>query len=92
MFTALALFVILAIGGVLASANSLTLSFNPANTFSGTAPAGSLSATFTDVMAGSDGCVFSCVQLTIGSNLGTGENLDPAKALYLNINPSLDSH
>jgi hypothetical protein len=60
----------------------VTFNFLPVNTFSGTAPAGTLSATFSDVTGG--------VQLVITSNLANGENLDPNKALYLNINPSLD--
>jgi len=63
---------------VVASAD--TLNFDPANTWSGTAPGGSLSAAFTDVAGG--------VQLVIDSNLGAGENLDPNKALYLNISDS----
>ncbi|MFZ0931349.1 MAG: VPLPA-CTERM sorting domain-containing protein [Syntrophobacteraceae bacterium] len=62
---------------------SYTLNFDPTNTFSGTAPAGSLTATFTDVTGG--------VQLTVTSSLATGENLDPGKALYFNFNPSKDS-
>lgn len=60
-----------------------SLSFDPSNTFSGTAPAGSLTADFTDVAGG--------VQLVITSNLASGENLDPGKALYFNVNPSDDS-
>ena len=60
-----------------------SLSFDPGNTFSGTAPAGSLTADFTDVAGGA--------QLVITSNLAAGENLDPGKALYFNINPSKDS-
>ncbi len=60
-----------------------SLSFSPDNTFSGTAPAGSLTADFTDVAGG--------VQLVITSNLASAENLDPAKALYFNFNPSKDS-
>jgi len=59
------------------------LSYDPANTFSGTAPAGSLTADFTDVAGG--------VQLVITSNLAAGENLDPTKALYFNFNPAKDS-
>jgi hypothetical protein len=62
------------------SAKADTLYFLPSNTFSGTAPAGSLSASFTDVAGG--------VQLVITSSLASGENLDPGKALYLNINPA----
>jgi len=63
-----------------ASADELTFSFDPTNTFSGTAPAGSLTADFTQVAGG--------VQLVITSNLGPGENLDPGKALYFNIDPA----
>jgi hypothetical protein len=66
-----------------ASADTLTFSFAPANTFSGTAAAGSITATFTDVAGG--------VQLVISSALSPGENLDPGKTLYLNINPSKSS-
>lgn len=61
-----------------------SLSFLPGNTFSGTAPVGSVTASFTDVSPG-------VVQLVITSNLAAGENLDPGKALYFNINPSKDS-
>jgi hypothetical protein len=63
-----------------AAADELTFSFDPTNTFSGTAPAGSLTADFTQVAGG--------VQLVITSNLGPGENLDPGKALYLNFDPA----
>jgi len=56
-----------------------SLSFDPARTFSGTAPDGSLTANFTDVSGG--------VQLVITSYLAAGENLDPGKALYFNFNP-----
>lgn len=59
-----------------------TFSFIPANTFSGTPPAGSLNAAFSDVSGG--------VQLLITSTLASGENLDPGKALYLNFNPVKD--
>jgi hypothetical protein len=62
----------------LASAGTLEFDFLPANTFSGTAPAGSLTAVFTD---NGDGTV----NLKITSSLATGENLDPGKALYLNF-------
>ena len=57
--------------------------FLPTNTFSGTAPVGTLSADFQNVAGG--------VQLTITSSLASGENLDPGKALYLNINPADDA-
>jgi len=63
-----------------ARADTFTLNFLPANTFSGTAPAGSLTATFSDVTNG--------VQLVIQSSLVGNENLDPNKALYLNLDPS----
>jgi hypothetical protein len=63
-----------------AYAASYTYSFDPANTFSGAAPTGSLTATFSDVAGG--------VQLVITSSLSTGENLDPGKALYLNFDPA----
>jgi hypothetical protein len=61
-----------------------TFYFDPVNTFSGTAPSGSLTATFSDLLGGG-------VQLKIDSTLAAGENLDPNKALYFNINPLLDS-
>jgi len=57
----------------------LVFSFLPTNTFSGTAPAGTLTADFSVVSANE-------VQLVITSNLASGENLDPGKALYLNFN------
>jgi hypothetical protein len=60
-----------------------TFYFDPVNTFSGTAPSGSLTATFHDVSGG--------VELKIDSTLAAGENLDPSKALYFNIDPLLDS-
>jgi hypothetical protein len=63
-----------------AFADTVTVSFLPTNTFSGTAPSGTLTAQFSDVAGG--------VQLVITSSLASGENLDPGKALYLNINPS----
>jgi hypothetical protein len=61
----------------------LVFNYNPTNTFSGTAPAGSLTATFTDVAGG--------VQLVLTSNLAAGENLDPgpAGAFYFNFAPTL---
>lgn len=64
-----------------------TFYFDPVNTFSGTAPSGSLTATFSDV----SNAMGSYVQLKIDSTLAAGENLDPNKALYFNINPVLDS-
>jgi hypothetical protein len=67
-----------------ARADTLTFNFNPTGTFSGTAPAGSLTATFTGGVSGG-------IQLTITSNLATGENLDPGKARYLNIDPTQNS-
>jgi hypothetical protein len=66
-----------------ASADSYTLDFLPTNTFSGTAPAGTLSATFSDVSGG--------VQLVITSSLAAGENLDAGGSLYFNINPTKSS-
>lgn len=57
-----------------------SLSFNPSNTFSGDTPIGSLTASFTDVTGG--------VELVINSNLASGENLNPDKALHFNFNPS----
>jgi hypothetical protein len=68
---------------IVAESAHASLSFDPSNTFSGTAPAGSITADFTDVAGG--------VQLVITSNLAAGENLDPGKALYFNVNPSKDS-
>ena len=68
-----------------------TLNFLPTSTFSGTAPAGTLSIAFTDVTGGSCPAVGGCVQMVITSNLGTGENLDPNKAIYLNIDPAESS-
>lgn len=59
-----------------------SLSFVPTNNISGDNIAGSLTADFTDVSGG--------VQLVITSNLASGENLQPAKALYFNFNPSKD--
>jgi hypothetical protein len=61
-----------------AAADTLIFDFLPANTFSGTAPAGTLEAVFTDVGTNQ-------VQLAITSSLAAGENLDPGKALYLNF-------
>jgi len=75
---AVVLLVLFAAGSAHAS-----LSFDPSNTFSGIAPAGSLTADFTDIAGG--------VQLVITSNLAPGENLDPGRSLYFNINPSKDS-
>lgn len=60
-----------------------SFSFTPGNTFSGIAPAGSLTADFTNVTGG--------VQLVITSHLAPGENLDPGKALYFNFDPSKNS-
>jgi hypothetical protein len=91
----------LAVGSPAAHAD-LIFNFLPGNTFSGTAPSGTLSADFSDVAQSScttaNGGVTTtggCVQLVITSNLGTNsginENLDPGKALYLNIDPALSS-
>jgi len=73
--------VLLFVAAGTAHAGSLDFSFLPTNTFSGTAPAGTLTAEFTDVAANQ-------VQLVITSNLATGENIDPAHALYLNLDPA----
>jgi hypothetical protein len=75
----------------IAHAGVLEFDFLPANTFSGTAPAGTLTAVFTDVAQGTCGGSGGCVQLVITSNLGSNENLDPGKALYLNIDPAKSS-
>jgi hypothetical protein len=63
----------------------LTFAFNPSGTWTGTAPAGSVTATFTDVAGG--------VQLVINSNLGPNENLDPQSqgAIFFNFNPAKSS-
>lgn len=75
--------VLLSLSDVAARAGEVAFSFNPPNTYSGTAAAGSLTADFLDVAGG--------VQLTITSNLAAGENLQAGKALYFNFNPSKDS-
>jgi hypothetical protein len=62
----------------IAGAGMLEFDFLPANTFSGTAPSGTLTAVFAD---NGDGTV----NLKITSSLAKGENLDPGKALYLNF-------
>jgi len=72
---------LLTVGAPPVSADDFTMFFGPSGTFSGTAPAGSLSAEFTDVAA-------NMVRLVITSSLAAGENLDPNKALYLNIDPA----
>jgi hypothetical protein len=74
-----------------AHAGTLEFDFLPANTFSGTAPAGTLTAVFTDVAQATCGGSGGCVQLVISSSLASGENLDPGKALYLNIDPAKSS-
>jgi hypothetical protein len=58
------------------------LNYSAASTFSGTAPAGSLTATFTDVAGG--------VKLVLSSSLAAGENLDPGPegAFFFNFDPS----
>jgi PEP-CTERM motif len=81
----------LALAVTAAHAGVLEFDFLPANTFSGTAPAGTLTAIFTDVAQGTCGGSGGCVQLVITSNLGSNENLDPGKALYLNIDPAKSS-
>jgi len=76
----LGLAVLLFVAAGTAHAGSLDFAFLPSGTFSGTAPAGTLTADFTDVAGG--------VQLVITSSLASGENLDPGKALYLNLDPA----
>jgi hypothetical protein len=61
----------------------LILNFLPADTFSGTAPAGSLTADFHTVSLG-------IVDLTLTSHLAVGENLDPGMAYFFNLDPSLN--
>lgn len=91
----------LAFGSSTAHAD-LVFNFLPGNTFSGTAPTGTLSADFSNVAQlscttanGGVTTMGGCVQLVITSSLGTNsgikENLDPGKALYLNIDPALSS-
>jgi hypothetical protein len=63
-----------------------SLYFLPANTFSGTAPGGTLSVDF------EPGPSTNQLIMTIVSNLATGENLDPHAAVYLNINPARSSY
>ena len=67
--------VVLGLAGV-AAGHADTLNFAPGNTFAGTAPVGSLSATFTDVGPNQ-------VQLVITSGLASGENLQAKRALML---------
>ena len=76
-----------------AHAGVLEFDFLSTNTFSGTAPAGSLTAVFTDIVQSNCGAGTSggCVQLVITSNLASGENIDPGKALYLNFDPAKSS-
>jgi hypothetical protein len=74
--------------GQAARAGTLTLDFLPTNTFSGTAPAGTLGVTITDSKSLAT-LNSNQVQLMITSSLASGENLDPGKALYLNIVPAL---
>jgi PEP-CTERM motif len=76
-----------------AHAGVLEFDFLPTNTFSGTTPAGSLTAVFTDIAQSNcgGGTGGGCVQLVITSNLASGENLDPGKALYLNLDPAKSS-
>jgi hypothetical protein len=59
----------------------LTFNFLPTNTFSGTAPAGTLTATFSDVGTNQ-------VQLVISSNLASGENVQANNGFYFNFNPA----
>jgi hypothetical protein len=71
-------------------ADDFTYSFLPANTFSGTAPAGTLTAEFFDASASKKcGAATSGVCLIITSNMAAGENIDPGNALFLNVTPSL---
>jgi hypothetical protein len=70
----------------------ITLNFDPTSTFSGTAPAGSLSLVFTDgtgTGGGGNGISIGDVQLKITSSLASGENVDPNKAFYLNYVPGV---
>lgn len=62
----------------------LIVSFNPSNTYSGTAPAGSLTLDFSNVGTNEVQLVIGFPAST-GSALGSGENLDPGKAIYLNF-------
>ncbi len=68
-----------------------TFSFLPINTFSGSGTTGTLTAKFSDLTAagtcGGAGAVGN-VCLVITSSLAAGENLDPDKALYLNVTPA----
>jgi hypothetical protein len=82
---------VLALAEPTAHAGTLEFDFLPANTFSGTAPAGTLTAVFTDVAQATCGGSGGCVQLVISSNLASGENLDPGNALFLNIDPAKSS-
>jgi len=75
---------VLALAPSAAFADMLNFNFDPVNTFSGTAPSGTLTAQFTD-LAGGD------VQLVLSSSLAAGENLDPGKAWYFNFDPSKDA-
>lgn len=72
----------------------LTFNFAPSGTFSGTAPAGSLSAVFHDVSSGMCGGASNVtgVCLTITSSLASGENLAANDALYLNFDPADSSN
>ena len=60
----------------------LIFNFQPADTFSGTAPVGSLSADFHTVSSGT-------VDLTLTSNLGPGEFV-LHDGFYFNLNPTLN--
>jgi hypothetical protein len=65
-----------------ASRADVVFEFDPVNTFSGNAPTGTLSATFSDVSGG--------VQLVITSNLGSGENVATKNdGFYFNVEPGL---
>jgi len=84
----------LGIASLPAHAGVLNFSFLPSGTFSGTAPAGSLTADFTDVTQSKCGASTSggCVELVITSSLASGENIDPGAALFLNFDPAETGH
>jgi hypothetical protein len=77
----------LLLGGALAlppglRADIVAFDFLPANTYSGTAPAGSLTVTLTDVAGG--------VQLVLTSNLAPGENVAAKDGFFLNVTSNVD--
>lgn len=73
----------LALAAALPAHATFELQFSPADTFSGTPPAGSITAAFTTV--GVD-----TVQLTITSNLAAGEFVLPSDGFYFNLDPTLN--